>query len=132
VLNLKKPKLYYQYSDAIVDQVGLIIKLANLGGVEETKSEKHQGLRLTSTKHAVWLEVNRKTAAAYMNKLEEERRQRQQSLKNLEGRLSNKSYTEKAPTAVVEQTRKQLAQEQEMLKTLDQELENFKNATKHI
>jgi valyl-tRNA synthetase len=132
VLNLKKPKLYYQYSDAIVDQVGLIIKLANLGGVEETKSEKHQGLRLTSTKHAVWLEVNRKTAAAYMNKLEEERRQRQQSLKNLEGRLSNKSYTEKAPTAVVEQTRKQLAQEQELLKTLDQELENFKNATKHI
>jgi valyl-tRNA synthetase len=43
ILNLKKPQLYYQFSDAVVEQVGLIIKLANLGGVEETKSEKHSG-----------------------------------------------------------------------------------------
>jgi valyl-tRNA synthetase len=131
-LDLKKPHLYYKYSQAIVDQVGLIIKLANLGGVEETSDEKHQGLRLTSTPYAVWLEVNRKTAAAYMNKLEEERRQRQQTIKNLEVRLSNKAYVEKAPKAVVAQTHEQLSKEQETLKTLNQELENFKNATRNI
>jgi valyl-tRNA synthetase len=89
-------------------------------------------LRLTSTQHAVWLEVNRKTAAAYMNKLEEERRQRRQTIKNLEVRLSNKAYVEKAPEVVVAQTHEQLSKEQEMLKTLDQELENFKNATRNI
>jgi valyl-tRNA synthetase len=132
VLDLKKPKLYYLFTEGIVEQVGLIIKLANLGGVEETKSDKHQGLRLTTTQHAIWLEVNRKTAAAYMSKLEDERRQKQQAIKNLEGRLSNKGYLQKAPEAIVQQTRDQLAQEQETLKTVEQELENFKNATKHI
>jgi valyl-tRNA synthetase len=132
VLDLTKPKLYYQYADAIVEQVGLILKLANLGGVEETKSNKLQGLRLTTTQHSVWLEVNRKTAAAYMNKLEDEHRKMQQLIKNLEGRLSNKGYIEKAPEAIVQQTRDQLAQEQETLNTVEQELENFKTATKHI
>jgi valyl-tRNA synthetase len=132
VLNLKKPKLYYNYSDAIVEQVGLIIKLANLGGVEETKNEKNSGLRLTAAQLPVWLEVDHKTAAAYMNKLQEERQQRQQSIKNLEGRLSNKSYVEKAPETVVQQTRDQLSGEESMLKTLEQELENFKEASRHI
>jgi valyl-tRNA synthetase len=132
VLNINKPKLYYQYADTIVDQVGLILKLAKLGGVEETKDSKQQGLRLTNTKNAVWLEVDRKTAAAYMNKLEEERRERLQSIKRLEGRLSNKSYVDKAPAAIVEQTKAHLTEEQKMLATLEQELENFKDATRHI
>jgi valyl-tRNA synthetase len=132
VLSLKKPKLYYNYSDAIVEQVGLIIKLANLGGVEETKNEKSSGLRLTTVQLPVWLEVDHKTAAAYMNKLQEEHRQRQQSIKNLEVRLSNKSYVEKAPESVVQQTRDQLSDEEAMLKTLEQELENFKEASRHI
>jgi valyl-tRNA synthetase len=132
VLSLKKPKLYYNYSDAIVEQVGLIIKLANLGGVEETKNEKSSGLRLTTAQLPVWLEVDHKTAAAYMNKLREEHRQRQQSIKNLEVRLSNKSYVEKAPESVVQQTRDQLSDEEAMLKTLEQELENFKEASRHI
>jgi len=132
VLDLKKPQLYYQYSDSIVEQVGLIIKLANLGGVEETKNEKQQGLRLTTTQQSVWLQVDHKTAAAYMNKLEEERRERGQTIKNLEGRLNNKGYTEKAPAAIVQQTRDQLSQEQSMLKTVEQELANFKEAARHI
>jgi valyl-tRNA synthetase len=132
VLNLKKPKLYYNYSDAIVEQVGLIIKLASLGGVEESKSEKNSGLRLTTAQLPVWLEVDHKTAAAYMNKLQEEQRERRQSIKNLEGRLSNKSYVEKAPEAVVQQTRDQLSEEEAMLKTVEQELENFKEASRHI
>jgi valyl-tRNA synthetase len=78
------------------------------------------------------LEVDHKTAAAYMNKLQEEHRQRQQSIKNLEVRLSNKSYVEKAPESVVQQTRDQLSDEEAMLKTLEQELENFKEASRHI
>jgi valyl-tRNA synthetase len=132
VLDIKKPQLYYQYSDVIVEQVGLIIKLGKLGGVKETKNDKQQGLRLTTTKHAIWLEVDRKTAHAYMNKLEEEHRERQQSIKKLEGRLANKSYTEKAPAQIVQQTRDQLTGEQATLKTVDEELENFKNASRHI
>jgi valyl-tRNA synthetase len=67
-----------------------------------------------------------------MNKLEDERRQKQQLIKNLEGRLNNKGYIEKAPQAIVQQTRDQLAEEQETLKTVEQELENFKTATRHI
>jgi valyl-tRNA synthetase len=67
-----------------------------------------------------------------MNKLEEERRERQQSIKRLEGRLSNKSYVEKAPANVVQQTRNQLDEEQAMLKTLELELQNFKTASRHI
>jgi valyl-tRNA synthetase len=132
VLDLKKPQLYYHYSDAVVEQVGLIIKLANLGAVQETKDKRQQGLRLTGTQNAVWLEVNRKTAAAYMNKLEEERRGYLQTIKNLEGRLSNKSYIEKAPETIVQQTREQLSAEQKTLKTVEQELENFKEASRHI
>jgi valyl-tRNA synthetase len=133
VLNLKKPQLYYKYADTIVDQVGLIIKLANLGGVTETKNEQQQGLRLTSTdKYAAWLEVDKETAHAYMNKLAEEHRERMQSVKNLQKRLENKSYIEKAPEAIVQQTRGQLEEEQNMLKTLEEELANFKTASKNI
>jgi valyl-tRNA synthetase len=133
VLNLKKPQLYYQYADTIVDQVGLIIKLANLGGVSETKDDQQQGLRLTGTdKYAAWLEVNKETAESYMNKLVEEHRERTQSIKNLQNRLENKSYIEKAPAGIVQQTREQLEEEQSTVKTLEDELANFKAASKNI
>jgi valyl-tRNA synthetase len=133
VLDLKKPQLYYQYADAIVDQIGLIIKLANLGGVTETKSDNQQGLRLTGTdKYACWLEVDREKAQAYVNKLMEEHRVRILAVKNLQKRMENKSYVEKAPPAIVQQTRAQLEEEQNMVKTLEKELATFKSVSEHI
>jgi valyl-tRNA synthetase len=133
VLNLRKPHLYYQYADAVVEQVGLILKLANLGGVTETKAEQQQGLRLTSTdKYAAWLEVDKATAHSYLNKLMEEHRVRQANINNLGKRLDNKGYLEKAPEAIVRQTRTQLQEEQSLLKTLEEELANFKAASEHL
>jgi valyl-tRNA synthetase len=133
VLDLKKPRLYYQYADAIVEQLGLVIKLANLGGVTETKTDQQQGLRLTgSGKYACWLEVDREKAKAYMNKLMEEHRQHMQTVKNLQQRLENKSYIEKAPQTIVQQTRTHLEEEQKMVKTLEEELSTFKSASQTL
>jgi valyl-tRNA synthetase len=133
VLELKKPQLYYSHADAIAEQLDLIIKLANLGGVTETKSDQQQGLRLTGNgKFACWLEVEREKAQAYANKLVEEHREHTLTVKNLQMRLENKSYMEKAPQAIVQQTRTQLEEEQKMVKTLEQELASFKSASQTL
>jgi len=133
VLRLKKPHLYYNYSDTVVAQLGLIIKLAGLGGVGETKDSQQRGLRLTSSgKYACWLEVRSETAKVYLDKLMQEHHERLQTIGNLKKRLSNKSYTEKAPKEIVEQTKAQLAEEQTSLATLEEELNNFKTASRNI
>lgn len=132
-LNLSKPRLYYQYAEPVVEQIGLIIKLAGLGGISESKDGiQQQGLRLTNTKYAAWLEVDRSTAKTYLNKLTNERHERTATIENLQKRLANKNYVEKAPAAVVQQTRKQLEEEQNMLKTLEDELASFKAASQSI
>jgi len=50
------------------------------------------------------------------------------SVKRLEGRLSNDSYVKNAPKEVVDQTKDQLEQEQELLGKVSEELQRFRGA----
>jgi len=53
--------------------------------------------------------------AAEAARLEKEKSELEAKIKNLEGRLANKSYTEKAPAHLVEQTRAELDQAKNQL-----------------
>jgi valyl-tRNA synthetase len=131
ILDLKKPKLYFKDAGAISDQKDLIIKLAKLGELSEANKDQ-EGLRLTNSKFEAWLEVDSKKAHAYVKKLEEEHKAGQQTVTNLQKRLDNKSYVENAPPAIVQQTREQMEEEQNKIKTLEDELSTFRSASQNI
>jgi valyl-tRNA synthetase len=130
VLEVKKPKLYYQAAPVIEEQSGLIERLARVSSVEEAADSPVTGLRLVSTKYGCWLDIDRQKASAYLDRLNGQYKQQQDNVKRLKNRLVNKNYTEKAPKEVVEQTKIQLKQEQELIEKIDQELASLKQSLK--
>jgi valyl-tRNA synthetase len=130
VLEVKKPKLYYQAAPVIEEQSGLIERLARVSSVEEAAGSPVTGLRLVSTKYGCWLDIDRQKASAYLDRLNGQYKQQQDNVKRLKNRLVNKNYTEKAPKEVVEQTKIQLKQEQELIEKIDQELASLKQSLK--
>ena len=89
----------------------------------ETISEAN-GLRQKSLKSEIFVEVPF-DAAAEKKRLENEIASLQKSIGGLNGRLSNKAYTDKAPEHLVAQTKQQLADAESELATLQAELKNL-------
>lgn len=83
------------------------------------------GLHLTNTKYTCWLDIDRPTAQAYLKELEGKRTNQLATIKQLEARLVNKSYTQNAPDKIVAQTKQQLAEAKELLGTIEQEQQRF-------
>jgi valyl-tRNA synthetase len=123
-VGVPKTTLYYSKAPLIAANAPLIQRLARLDGVEE--STAGGGVKLTQTKFEARLDIDESTAVAYAAQLAEQQTGEQDAIKRLEGRLSNKSYVANAPEAVVEQTRQQLADAQERLEKLKQEIIRFK------
>ncbi|HET7827510.1 MAG TPA: hypothetical protein VFK97_01430, partial [Candidatus Saccharimonadales bacterium] len=88
------------------------------------------GLRLISTKHEAWLDIDKKTAQTYLQKLEKQKADRQQAVKHLQSRLTNKSYLEKAPKQLIADTKNSLEETKTALKTLEAELASFQKSLK--
>jgi valyl-tRNA synthetase len=126
-LGASKPKMYYRRSELIEQQATLIERLARLLSVEEGQGGS---VRLISAQHDVRLDIDQKTAQNYSDKLAEQQKQQREVVKRLQGRLANKSYLEKAPKDLVEDTRRQLATEEEILDKVTAELETFKQSLK--
>ncbi len=101
-----------------------IAQLGRLKAVEAGKSEE-QGITLTSTKQNCWLNINASTAQKYVKELDEKLAQQQGSIKQLEGRLANKSYVENAPEQIVEQTKQQLTDAKELAVSIEEEKHRF-------
>jgi valyl-tRNA synthetase len=115
--------LYYTDVPALRDNAEIIKRLAGLKAVSEVRDGN--GLYLTSTKHPCWLDIDSGTARQYVTELEGKRAKQEQLIKQLEGRLDNKSYVDNAPKEVVSQTKDQLKEARELLETIDAERKRF-------
>jgi valyl-tRNA synthetase len=115
--------LYYSDVPFLTDNAGIIKRLARLHNVTEVRDGA--GIYLTGTKHRAWLDIDPSTARAYASELEGKLINQSAAIKRLEDRLANKNYVKNAPKAVVEQTKDQLKDAQDLLKTLEEEKSRF-------
>ncbi len=122
-LKIKSFTLYYSESELIDEYGQLIKKLANLAEIK--KVEDGTGLFLTSTEQRVWLDIDHATAKVYTDTLSSKAIELKKSIANLQGRLANKAYVERAPRELVEQTEQELKAAQSRLETLTADLERF-------
>jgi valyl-tRNA synthetase len=130
VTGASKPKLYYQKAPLLEEQADLIERLGRLGAVQEAHSGEPDGLKLVNTKYDVWLGIDRATAQSYADKLKQQTEEKQESINRLKDRLVNKSYLERAPKNLVDETKSNLEEEEKSLKTLKTELESFQKSLK--
>jgi valyl-tRNA synthetase len=124
-LKVAEATLYFTDVPFLRDNASIIKKLARLQAVTEVTDGA--GIYLTSTKHRCWLDIDPSTARAYLSELEEKTTAQAQSIQRLDARLANKEYVKNAPKEVVEQTKLQLAEAQELLKTLEEEKQRFQS-----
>jgi len=114
----EKYALLYQHDSLIADNADLIQHLARVKEVKQ--ADQARGLRLAASNREAWLDVDEETLYEHQTNLEVRLAETRAFVKNLEGRLSNENYTQKAPAHLVEESRQQL----EVKKTLIERLEN--------
>ena len=126
-MQLEKTALYHAPGVAfLVDHAKLIAKLARIEGVHEVEDGK--GLHLTSTSHACWLDVDRERAERYVKKLATDREVAKKRLEGLQNRLSNKNYVKQAPKALVDETKQQLLDTEQLIQNMSAEIDRFNQA----
>jgi valyl-tRNA synthetase len=76
------------------------------------------------------LDIDNKTAQNYTDRLTEQKKEQQETIKRLKDRLTNKNYVEKAPKVLVEESKLQLAKEEELLYKVTAEIESFRRSLK--
>ncbi len=119
-----KQNLIYA-SDALIDaHSDIITSLANLKGI--AKVEKGRGLRLAVAQHEAWLDIDADTLKHHHAKLQDRLTDTRTQIERLQARLSNKSYVDNAPAAIVEETRAQLQDQQTVEQRLVRELDTLK------
>ncbi len=123
MLHLQSLTLYYTDVPFLAENSQLISQLAGLTGVHEVTAG--QGLHLTQTKYNCWLDIDSETARRYMGELDKERAGQEQTIKQLQARLGNKSYVKQAPKQLVEESQAQLAEAQGQLKKLSDVYDQF-------
>ncbi len=124
-LKLQTDVTLYHSGDAFLEEQGnLVARLAQITNVKSVADG--QGLNLTQTDRACWLDIDQATARRYVSELEASLERAGQSISSLEKRLGSKSYTEKAPKKLVEESKQQLAEAKERKGKLAEELERFK------
>ena len=124
-LGVTTTSLAYSNAPVIEQNADLIKRLARLDSV--AYGEQADGVKLTQTKYTVSLGISPEVAKAYAGKLAEQHQAEAALIKNLEARLKNKSYVDKAPAAVVTQTKQQLEEAKLRLETLAAEQQRFAN-----
>ncbi len=117
----QKYSLVYQNDSLIEDNAKLVQKLAKLKDV--TKQDQARGLRLPSSGREAWLDVSAETLYEHQTNLEARLAETHKDIANLQARLSNESYISKAPQALVDETKDQLASKQKVAVALLRELE---------
>ncbi len=122
-LSLQKSTLYYTNVPFLKENADLLTRLAGLAGVHEVASG--HGLHLTSTRYTCWIDVDQATARRYTGRLTEQKQQLQAVIDNLQGRLANKKYVHGAPKELVNQTREQLKDNQNLLAGVETEIKRF-------
>jgi len=125
-LELKKPKLVHDGSQLITQNKELVSGLAGLGAVEQGRLEG--GLKLINARTDTWLDIDQLAAQGYLLKLSRQKQELEQTIKTLQNRLNNPSYTQKAPQELVDQTRSQLDNEKSKLAIIESDIANFEKS----
>ncbi|HTH71820.1 MAG TPA: valine--tRNA ligase [Candidatus Pristimantibacillus sp.] len=121
-VDVNKTTLTYTDAPVVEANDALIKRLARLESVSYGTQE---GVKLTQTKSDLRLGISPEVARKYAQKLAGQQKAEETAIKNLEARLSNKSYVANAPESVVNQTREQLESAAERLKALQEEQKRF-------
>ena len=122
-LQVNGATLYHHHVKFLEENAEILARLGRLKGVAGVADGS--GVFLTGTKHECWLDIDQSTARAYVKELKGQHTKQEGVVKQLEGRLSNKSYVDNAPAAIVEQTRQQLAEAEAVLKNIEREIARF-------
>ena len=124
VLKLRSELTLYHTGDEFIQTHSDLLK--KLGRLEQiTEVRDGRGLHLTSTKHLAWLDVDRESTNHFVKQLKEKSTTLETTIKSLTARLDNKSYTEKAPKHLVEETRSQLEEAEATLAKVREEHDRF-------
>ncbi|HSX29907.1 MAG TPA: valine--tRNA ligase [Candidatus Saccharimonadales bacterium] len=115
--------LYFTKAPVIAANRELLGRLARLSDIAE--DDLVPGVKLTTTRYDVRLDVSKEKAAAYAKKLSEQAVEAATAVLRLKERLANKSYVQNAPEAVVAQTKQQLADAIARQDAIKQELKRF-------
>jgi len=117
--------LQYQEKEAnfIESNLDLLKRLAGVSSCQQVKAS--EGLKLTQADVAAWLDIPEHIARAYAAKLSVKVKTATELTTNLKKRLSNKSYAQNAPAAVVAQTKQQLEDAEAHLALLKAEQKRY-------
>jgi valyl-tRNA synthetase len=118
-----KVTLFHAGDDFVAKHGELISLLARLSEIKEVRDG--HGLHLTSTDNRSWLDVDQETARHFAKEILGKVEAEEKHIKNLEGRLSNKSYVANAPAQLVEETKQQLEASKATLDKLKEEQNRF-------
>ena len=121
-------ELYHSGDDFLSAHTTLIKRLASLDDIKSVRDG--HGLHLTTTKHVCWLNIDEETANNYLHELKEQKTSQVKYIEQLETRLSNKAYVDKAPKALVEETKQQLEDAKVQLQKIEEEYTRFDGANR--
>jgi valyl-tRNA synthetase len=123
VLNAKNIELFHQNEPLINQNAPLIQKLGKLKTI--TSVDNGHGLRLTQTQAKVWLDIDNDLAMQYLANLIIKKTEAKQKIQHLHTRLGNKNYVDNAPPKLVQQTKDQLAEAEQLLDNISAEHTRF-------
>ena len=117
----KKYGLLYGNDGLVDDNKDTIQHLMKLSSIEKT--DQPRGLKLAVPNREVWLDIDSETLYQHQENLEMRLAEARQKRDGLQKRLDNPTYVEKAPSYLVEETREQLTQQEQIITRLVAELE---------
>ena len=120
----EKYSMLYQNDSLIADNSDLITHLARVKEVREV--DQARGLRLAASNREAWLDVSEETLYEHQTNLEVRLAETRQNIKNLETRLGNENYVNKAPAHLVEETKEELKTKRYQVERLQNELSILK------
>ena len=116
----KKYRLLYGNDNLIDENQDIVKHLMRLSSIKHTDQPK--GLRLAVANREAWLDIDSETLYQHQENLEVRLAEARQKKTGLQKRLDNPTYLEKAPAYLVEETRQQLAEQEQIIARLVAEL----------
>lgn len=116
----KRYPMLYQNDSLIADNLEIIQHLARVERIEEV--DQARGLRLAASNREAWLDIDQETLYEHQSNLEKRLAHTRTHHKNLTARLANPRYIEKAPAHLVEETKQELIDTEQLIERLVAEI----------
>lgn len=115
--------LLFQNDSLVAENAGLIKHLARLPLIEETETPR--GIHLTASGRGAWLDIPAKVLDEHRSNLEIRLREIRLEAERLQARLNNKSYIEKAPAHLVDETKREYEEKLSQIEKLSRDVEDL-------